>query len=359
VDTEFPVKLDLIFPDRKAVQPDLIEEDHKPQFATTNLSNLIRGNKNKIHKSRHWVDPKTREPSLNLKTLKEEHVFLRVTNKPGHGVFMILWPRSETEALPTVSRTAEGVLKITHREGTDYVFLGREPFEFRGKGIHFKGRAGAIRVRKDHAILSLTEGTGSLSYGEKMVMGIAPFERRVDLGGKGSETIAPPIFAIQLPTEPKEDVIRHSLDEDVFKTLRPAKGVTLEGYRAAIEIRDESIRFTVPEARYAKLIVGNVGIRGLGPFDLTFTPTGISGVTEGSMRTLVTTWPEQIQRPMFHLDGKRWYAGWADDPSIGKGTKTPQFALAFAVTGGRQRVEVAEWTFPNMPPMPQRRVIGE
>jgi hypothetical protein len=100
-------------------------------------------------------------------------------------------------------------------------------------------------------------------------------------------------------------------------------------------------------------------VRGVGPFDLTFTSDKITGTVDGPIRTLVTTWPENIRRPMFHMDGNRWYAGWADDHSIVKGTPAPQFGIAFGVTAGKHTVEVSEWTYPALPPVPTRRNLTE
>ena len=85
----------------------------------------------------------------------------------------------------------------------------------------------------------------------------------------------------------------------------------------------------------------------MGPYDLTFAADKITGTVSGPTRTIVTTWPAQIVRPMLRLDGQRWFAGWADDHAISKGTPTPQFAFAFGVTAGTHTVEVSEWTYPN------------
>jgi len=78
----------------------------------------------------------------------------------------------------------------------------------------------------------------------------------------------------------------------------------------------------------------------------------------GRARTLVTTWPADITRPAFHMDGARYFAGWADDHCIAKGTPTPQFAVAFGVTDGSHEVEVAEWQYPPLPPAPPRQALG-
>ena len=117
---------------------------------------------------------------------------------------------------------------------------------------------------------------------------------------------------------------------------------------------DGKIRFVAPAAEYVTLTDGNIGVRGMGPFDLTFTPDGITGTVDGDVRTLVTTWPKNIVRPGYWLDGVRWAPWISDEHSITKGTATPQFSLAFGVSAGKHEIKVAEWEWPAMPTPPAR-----
>ena len=133
--------------------------------------------------------------------------------------------------------------------------------------------------------------------------------------------------------------------------------VLIEARKAAIHITPQTIRLVALDRTYCRLAVGNVAVRGVGPFDLTFTKEKITGTVEGAIRSLVCTWPEAITRPMYHMDGVRWYAGFADDHSISKGTPTPQMALAFGVTDGKHQVEIAEWMYPELPPSPPPALI--
>ena len=84
-----------------------------------------------------------------------------------------------------------------------------------------------------------------------------------------------------------------------------------------------------------KLSQGDVGVRGVGPFDLTFTPEGITGTVDGNVRTIVTTWPEKIMRPGYWMDDVRWCAGFDDESTLHKGTATPQFGIALGVSAGK------------------------
>ncbi len=120
----------------------------------------------------------------------------------------------------------------------------------------------------------------------------------------------------------------------------------------------DKVRFIAPEPVYVNLSHGNVGVRGVGPFDLTLTPDGITGNVDGGIRTIVCTWPEKIVRPGYWMDGVRWYAGFADEPSITKGQKTPQFSIAMGVSAGKHEVKIAEWTWPALPPVPARSTLA-
>jgi hypothetical protein len=230
---------------------------------------------------------------------KEQHVGLRLQSGPGQGVAWVVYPRGAAEAAPVATQLAPGVTKVVTAEGTDYVFLATEPLDYQGEGIEFSGQAGAVRVPKNgKPELVLLRG------------------RRLAFGGQ----------VVELPAAAGPQVMP-------------------EG---------DTVRFVAPAAEYVNLAHGNVGVRGLGPFDLTFTPAGITGTVEGDLRTLVTTWPEQIERPGYWMDGVRWCAGFADEHSVYRRTTAPQFALAFGVAAGKHAVKIAEWEWPAVPPPPPR-----
>jgi hypothetical protein len=234
---------------------------------------------------------------------KEQHVALRLQSAPGQEVAWVLFPRGAGESTPTATQLAPGVTRVATAEGTDYVFLSTAPFVYTGGGIEFSGTVGAVRVpKKGKPELVLLRGS-KLRYKGKTIT--------------GSTTVAPQ--------------------------------VTVEG---------DTVRFVAPTAEYVKLTHGNVGVRGMGPFDLTFTPAGITGTVDGAVRTLVVTWPEKIVRPGYWMDGVRWCAGFADEHSLYKHTKTPQFAIAFGVSAGKHTVKIAEWTWPALPTPPARAALN-
>jgi hypothetical protein len=214
--------------------------------------------------------------------------------------------------------------------------------------------------------LALTGGAGRVGYKGWVVEGIAPFERSVPVSQikPGTERVPVPSSAISSGfPDPKGEKLAegvwhlpgltdYTVDSPTPVVFRDAK-VSVEARKARILVEAPGIRFVVAEPLYAKLTVGNVGVRGVGPFSLLFSHRLIEGHVDGRMRSIVTTWPEGIVRPMYKMDGVRYCAGWADDHSIAKGTQTPQFAIGFGVSDGPHRVQISEWTYPPLPPSPQ------
>jgi len=369
VDTEWPTVMDVVFTHPETIRPDFYEERQPVNVHGTNLPGRL--GKDTVA-SRNWTD----KDGTPLKAGKvrgyEQHVFMRVPAAPGEGYFWVLYPRDRKEPAPSIKRLGPGVMKITHREGTDYAFVSPRHLQFANEDVIFAGSTGAVRVSKEAVTLALTGGAGWVGYKGYVIEGIAPLEKTIPLARLRdvTEKIAPPDneVAWQPPADGLKQVARGVGQATQGQTIhfvieRKEPGAVSVGRncfyarKAHVVVTPESIRFVVPEPTYAKLTVGNVGVRGVGPFDLTFTSQAITGTVAGRMRSLVTTWPEGIVRPMYHMDAVRYYAGWADDPSIGKGTPTPQFAIAFGVTDGAHKIAVGEWEYPELPPAPPRRNI--
>jgi hypothetical protein len=363
VDTEWPTKLEVIFPGRpdpafemketrlpsgfvedqyftfsrpvgdgKPISRDYVLPDGSPVFNTFWTGQrkdapdiwdyFIAIAHNPAHpeyvKNTYAFNPKMRQSTW-------QQVTMRLPNAPGQEVAWLLYPRGAGEAAPVATSPAPGVTKVVTGEGTDYVFLAPESFTWTGEGVSFTGAAGAVRVGKDgKTTLILSAGPGKVGYQDAVIASAVPFQKTV--AAKTTEQIAAPACKIAAAAQP----------------------VTVDG---------EKVRFVVAERRFVELTHGTVGVRGVGPFDLTFTPTGITGTVDGDIRTLVCTWPEQIVRPGYWMDGVRWYAGFADEPAISKGQKTPQFSLAFGVSAGARQVQIGEWTWPAMPPVPARAAL--
>jgi hypothetical protein len=331
LDTEWPTKLDLLFtnPDKPAFE---LAEDNLTLAVgsyTRYAGDLTEG---KVP-SRDWVGADGKPKAVgndmvkDFKDTKEQHVSLRLQSAPGEGVAWVLYPRGEGEAAPTATPLAPGVTKVVTSEGTDYVFLSTTPIKYAGEGVEFEGSAGAVRVAKDgKATLVLSAGPGKAGYKGAVIESAEPFEKIVAAGQK-AETI-------------------------------PASQWSVGKAEQAVTVEGDKVRFVESGKKYVELTNGNVGVRGVGPFDLTFTPEGITGEVDGDIRTIVTTWPEKIIRPGYLMDGVRWYAGFSDEHSFIKGTKTPQFAIAMGLSAGKHTVKINEWEWPALPQTPARTELS-
>jgi hypothetical protein len=327
IDTEWPTKLDLLFmnPDKPALE---MLEDNLTLFvgSYTKFSGDLSEGK---FPSRDWVgvDGKPKPVGKNMgadfRDAKEQHVSLRLQSPPGQEVAWVLYPRGAGESAPVATPLAPGVTKVVTSESTDYVFLSTTPIKYAGEGVEFEGCAGAVRVAKDgKATLVLSAGPGKAGYKGSVIESAEPFEKVVAAGQK-AETVP----------------------ASQWKVAKAEQAVTVEG---------DNVRFVELGQKYVELTHGTIGVRGVGPFDLTFTPDGITGEVDGDIRTIVTTWPEKIIRPGFSMDGVRWYAGFSDEHSFVKGTASPQFAIAMGLSAGPHKVKISEWEWPALPEAPAR-----
>lgn len=368
LDTEFAAELELHFAEAIAT-PDIREEDHG--LSVNHLAqmyqpwfDLVKGKTvsphwfysatNKGPEGKRAVNLPREEPTTEYKSQKapnhEEHVFLRMPGQPGRDYLYVLYPKAATEASPAVTPLAAGVIQVQTGAGTDTVFAHPHRVLYEQGDLLCDGVAGAVRVTDDHVTLALLSGTGRVGYKGYVLSGTAPLERTVALAELKATVVAAEQEAPEMDVQDGDIVIVNDAVAPV--TQGPVRGMAR---RAVVRREGEAIRFIVPTADYAMLTVGTVGIRGVGPFDLTFTPSGITGTVQGRTRTLVATWPQGVVRPAYHLDGQRYYAQMADDHCISKEAETPQFAVAFGVTAGEHRVEIGEWTYPVLPATPRCR----
>ena len=370
-DTEWPTKLDCLFAQPTALQTDLMEQN----MGLGSWGGAAPVGFTDKPTSRNWVQSNG-QPLTNATAagLAEQHVVVRIVNAPGAEYFWVAYPRGSGEPAPVVSSLKPGAMKIVTGAGTDYAFLSPTPLAFDDGTVVFAGTAGSVRVGPETVTLVLAGGTGKVGYKGFVIEGTAPIEQTVKLASLKPAVTRPAPAPITVTYQPT--LANHAaLVPGVRKAVAPADteyliaadaatpvittdgNVFIDASHAAIHITPQAIRLVALERGYCRLAVGNVAVRGVGPFDLTFTKDRITGSVAGATRSLVCTWPEAITRPMYHMDGVRWYAGFADDYQISKGTAAPQLALAFGVTDGPHQVEISEWKFPNPPPAPAQAFI--
>jgi hypothetical protein len=369
VKTEWPVGMDVTFAGDRGLQPKTVEQRFRFALHNANLADRVKVGG---EASPNWVDrkgaPFAKRPSTQM---HERHTLTRLEKGPGEGYYWVIFPRTASEPAPRIRRIGEDVVEVKHREGTDWVCLTPTPKEIRAGKAFFNASAAAVRLGGGQITL-MTGGAGTVGYGRTMLKGTGAVERSwpsrklpagtVDAGAQpsiaepplrdGEEEVAPGVRTLVQGGHVQRLRIRSD------RTVTHAAGaIRAQGRNAVIEMTKAGVRFLVPDSSYAELSVGNRGIRGVGPFDLTFAEGGMEGTVRGVTRSFACTWPTGLTRPMFTMDGQRYNMGWADDHSVGKGETTPEFSVGFGVTAGEHRVRISEWTYPALPPQPERRIL--
>ena len=332
VETEWPARLDILFPGRAAL-PFAVREDNAPvQYGP--YSRLTRAPATNEVLSRDWLAKDGALATIRNVPAFERQVQLRLPGQPGEDYFWVLAPRGPGEPALKATLLAPGVMKVEPANVVawdyywrDYVFLSPTNMVYRDADVTFEGKAGVVRIGKSKVTESLLAGPGRIGFGTNAVESSLPFETTTSMVGMkwSRKPGSGPAPASGPPAEP------------------------------AVTETAAGVRFSAPNPAYVELARGPYGVKGKGPFDLTFTPSNITGRVDGDLRTLVTTWPETITRPMYRQDGVRWYAGFGDEHSIVKGAAAPQFSLAFGVSAGPHTVAIGEWEWPALPPAPARR----
>ena len=84
-------------------------------------------------------------------------------------VMAVLYPVTRTQTTPKFTRLANGrAVRIESSYGSDYAFLGLEPFDFQQGDLSFRGQAGAVQLRPDGAHPSLA-GKGRMGFKDQVL----------------------------------------------------------------------------------------------------------------------------------------------------------------------------------------------
>jgi hypothetical protein len=227
---------------------------------------------------------------------RETKSIVEAAAEPDQDFFYVVYPRKDGEPAPTCQALASNIMQITTPESTDTVFVSDEPMNWDRNGITFQGKAGAVRVFKDHVTLCLNAGSGRIGYKGHVLEGHGPFERVVSLS-----------------------------------ELKPGTHKIKGGYG--------NKRLVVDLGRGVK-------ITGEGPFEATLEHETLRIRTDGRDRVLFVTQPPFIQRPQYWIDGREWMACWTDYPSSGWGTYDNTWLIALSVPAGKHELVVKDYRFP-------------
>lgn len=130
-----------------------------------------------------FVEPTNAQISIKGATVNgfnEDYTQLAVAQDGGKPYMVVFFPYKDNEPTPTIEKLADGVVKITTSESTDYVFCNADtPVVYKDALVDINAYAGAVRIYKDKVLLINASGQrGSVGYKGVVADGIGPFEQR-------------------------------------------------------------------------------------------------------------------------------------------------------------------------------------
>lgn len=228
----------------------------------------------------------------------ESRTVYRMQGNADSGFFYVAFPRKGSEATPTCTRLATGVLKVVTSESTDYVFIGDAPFNFNQEGVQFTGKAGTVRVFSDYVVFCMNSGAGAIGYNGHILTGSGPFEQSV-LNGN----LTPGTY-------------------DLGGTPKTVRTVDLGG---------------------------GVTLRGEDPFTATLDGNVLRIHTEGRARQfIVEPFPAWVVNPQFTIDGQGWLYFQSDPAQMNWGRYGRNEGYIFSTLDGSHDLELRQrvWTSP-------------
>ncbi len=176
------------------------------------------------------------------------------------------------------------------------MFISDRPVSFRGEGVEFAGKAGAVRVFKDRAGLCFTSGSGKIGYRGYVLTGHGPFEKTVPLGD-----------------------------------LKPGRQ-DLGGYEKQI--------VTVDLGR-------GVTVRGELPFEARLDGDKVRIQAEGRARQFILSWPDWLMHPQYFLDGQEYMVFVSDYASQAWGEFGHAYEMCLSTRDGRHELEIRPRLWPK------------
>jgi hypothetical protein len=254
----------------------------------------------------------------------------------GQDILTAIVPMGKDETAPKYESLADGVVKITTSESTDYIFTGAEAIAYNKNDIIFNGIAGAVRVYADSVHLIISEGSGTVSYKGYTLTSDEPTTKIIPIKDieKGGN--------VRVKSE--KYTISFSLDENVGKIeeLQPgirkqklANGTAYDfNSKNTVKFEKDDVVFIGKRggiiiddaAKTARLVMIDGEKIGYGkaqasecsgPYDLTYYNDKVTGVTEGPARFINITMPAGIvQLPALNIKGIRYAPGTFDNLAI-------------------------------------------
>lgn len=283
----------------------------------------------------------------------------------GRDTLAVLYPAADDEAPPRIDAPADGVLRIDTADGTDWIFVDRQPFEFAADQVAFHGRAGAVRIRDEVVHLIVAEGPGEIRYRGVTLRSDGPATRivpRAEADAQRLFDVPAPDYTIRFTPpagealEPAPGVRRietetgFALAFDSEQPLAFADGEAwFHGRRGGIVVNtmDDTVRLVVIDgagAGHGAAAVWNA----TGPYDFTFHHDRVTGRHDGLGRVVNMTVPAGLDRyatlvvnGVPHLPG----SSVTTDPAVagragGELTASGQPVLVIPLLEGEHDIEV-------------------
>ncbi len=202
--------------------------------------------------------------------------------------------------------------------------------------VAFRGRSGAVRVRKGEVqfVLATADGDGAVSYKGMTHTGPAPFDIAVPTAKLKEKTVK-----VRGP--------KYKIKWTSRRLKQEGEGIVYEGAAGGgVEVLKRGGARLVLGPGRGKLGYKGFTVWGEGPFDFTADETGLRGVTEGRERMIYMTYPP-IPRGMPAL----WIDGVGCAPGYGGGAMRINPAednLAVPVLTGRHEIVIRAAEQPDL-----------
>ncbi len=119
------------------------------------------------HKANAGLNPEARQVQLEM-----TQIALVASLEGQRALSAVVYPRLKEERAPVFTSLAEGRgVKVESPTGTDYVFLSKEPFEYKEGEIEFSGTVGSVQVRGGKAEVSLGAPGRLTAFGQTVDKG--------------------------------------------------------------------------------------------------------------------------------------------------------------------------------------------
>lgn len=259
----------------------------------------------------------------------------------GQDIVAVLYPRDPNEAVPQQELLAEGAVRITTAESTDYVFISDRKMEYSKGDVGFEGKAGAVRVYRDAVHLVLSEGPGRVRFGNATLISDGPAQKIVTL----AETVKPTVWNEKAAPSPLQFAL--NAGDGAIQNVAPGvqKQTRTDGFAyrfhsaAPLVFEQDGVIFrgrrgglvvnTARNTTRAILLDGEkIGYNALqlwldeapeqsGALDVTWAAEAITGRSTGQSRFAYITPPPGLNRlPMLLLDGQTYAPGKAGNTII-------------------------------------------